>query len=151
MRVYDLCAQKTVGEIIHVSHRTWLLSVRTVRSGYQPEMGPWNFMNNLQPWPFVSFSEERVPSFQQLVRGLTQKTLLRIPGLADRVGTLAHWGAGTGTQGSFPHQRSVFQRSILSEGNPSHPTPTGTGVGDFHVSQQTFPGASGLGRLGTWR
>lgn len=100
-------------------------------------------MNNLQPWPFVSFSEERVPSFQQLVRGLMQKTLLRISGLADRVGTLAHWGAGTGTQGPSSTSAVSSDRAFSARGTPVIPPSLG-------LVSVTFMSASGhfLGPLG---
>lgn len=94
--------------------------MRNGRFKDQPERGwPLNAMKLSAALAFVSFSEERMHSFQQLLRGLEQRTLLRTPGLQMgeglRLSGSQHWNPG-----SFPSQVRVFPQSILSEVNPSH-------------------------------
>lgn len=73
-----------------------------MRNGWsedQPERGwPLNAMELSAALAFVSFSEERMHSFQQLLRGPAQRTLLRSPGLQIGEGLKLsgsqHWEPG---------------------------------------------------------
>lgn len=112
MYVYNLFVRTHrkvyVNQIIsYILNRTGLLNMRIVmRSMNQPERGPLNSMELSPAMAFVSFSEERIHSFQE------QKTLLRTPGLADGVGTQACCGDRTGIHGPSPARSGSSHRAF---------------------------------------